>query len=81
MTSTRYGCRTCRKEVIAQNGRLICCGKNEPVPTPRKLHGAIPTFGTGEVIYNEGRIAFLDDGNGNVYVDGDDFLGDGWGLD
>jgi hypothetical protein len=31
----KYGCRICKKEVKPKNGRLVCCGHNEAVPTPR----------------------------------------------
>jgi hypothetical protein len=39
----RFGCKTCRKEVMPINGRLICCGHNETLPkTYVRVNGQDP---------------------------------------
>jgi hypothetical protein len=37
-----------------------------------RLHGPQFTFGTGDMSYEHGRMTYCDDGNGNVWCDGDD---------
>lgn len=35
-----------------------------------RLHGSQPCFGTGGMVYDHGRLVYMDDGNGNEWMEG-----------
>ena len=72
-------CSKCQCVVAERNGKFTCCGVS--VPTKRRRVKSLDeivtgyrheSLGTGEALYDNGRLIYMDDGNGNEYNEGDE---------